>query len=79
MKLMHIKDLNKFYEVVDSCTGKVELVTNDCRINLKSNLAKYFSFANLFSADINELEEIEVIAYDIEDVKKLILFAMGQY
>ena len=78
MKLMHIKDLDKFFEVIDSCTGKVELVSNDCRLNLKSNLVKYFSLAELFNADINEMKELEIIAYDVEDVKKLILFAMGQ-
>ena len=78
MKLMHIKDLDKFFEVVDSCKGKVEIVSNDCRLNLKSSLVKYFSLSELFNADINEMKELEIIAYDVEDVKKLILFAMGQ-
>ena len=27
MKVMGIKDIDKFFEVVDSCKGKVELVT----------------------------------------------------
>ena len=29
MKVQNIKDVNKFFEVVDSCKGKVELVTGD--------------------------------------------------
>ena len=27
MKVSNIKDIDKFFEVVDSCDGKVELVT----------------------------------------------------
>ena len=27
MKVMGIKDIDKYFEVVDSCEGKVELVT----------------------------------------------------
>ena len=29
MKVQNIKDVNKFFEVIDSCKGKVELVTGD--------------------------------------------------
>lgn len=77
MKLMNIKDINKFFEVIDSCNGKIELVSEDCRINLKSNLAKYFSLATLFS-DASENKGIEIVAYEFEDVDKLIRFAMEQ-
>ena len=35
MKVMGIKDIDKFFEVVDSCKGKVELVTGEGdRLNL---------------------------------------------
>ena len=37
MKVMGIKNIDKFFEVVDSCKGKVELVTGEGdRLNLKS-------------------------------------------
>lgn len=78
MKLMNIKNLERFFEVVDSCTGKVELVSNDMRINLKSNLAKYFSFASLFASGTEDMKEVEIVAYDMEDAQKLIRFAMEQ-
>lgn len=78
MKLTNIKDINKFFEVIEICNGKVELVSKDCRINLKSNLAKYFSLATLFSAGSDEINEMEVIAYELDDVQKLIQFAMEQ-
>ena len=42
MKVMGIKDIDKFFEVVDSCKGKVELVTGEGdRLNLKSKLSQY--------------------------------------
>ena len=45
-----IKDVDKFFEVVDSCNGKVELVTGEGdRLNLKSKLSQYVSLANIFS------------------------------
>lgn len=38
MKVQNIKDVNKFFEVVDNCAGKVELVTGEGdRLNLKSS------------------------------------------
>lgn len=65
--------LNKFFEVVDTCEGKVELVTGEGdRLNLKSALCKYVAFANiLVNADI---PEIEVICYNPNDTLKLITF-----
>ena len=50
MKVSNIKDVDKFFEVVDSCKGKVELVTGEGdRLNLKSKLSQYVSLANIFS------------------------------
>ena len=50
MKVSNIKDVDKFFEVVDSCKGRVELVTGEGdRLNLKSKLCQYVSMANIFS------------------------------
>lgn len=50
MKVSNIKDIQKFFDVVDSCAGKVELVTGEGdRLNLKSKLSQYVSLANIFS------------------------------
>ena len=77
MKIEHITDVNRFFEVVDSCKGKVELVTNEGdRLNLKSKLRQYVSLANIFSS--GDIPEMEVVAYEKEDVEKLIEFMMGQ-
>ena len=73
MKVQNIKDVNKFFEVVDSCKGRVELVTGEGdRLNLKSKLSQYVSMANIFSN--GEIPELEVIAYEKEDTDKLIQF-----
>ena len=77
MKIEHITDVNRSFEVVDSCKGKVELVTNEGdRLNLKSKLSQYVSLANIFSS--GDIPEMEVVAYEKEDVEKLIEFMMGQ-
>ena len=62
-----------FFKVVDSCKGRVELVTGEGdRLNLKSKLSQYVSMANIFSN--GEIPELEVIAYEKEDTDKLIQF-----
>ena len=76
MKIQNINDIDKFFQVVDSCAGKVELVTGEGdRLNLKSKLCQYVSMANIFSN--GEIPELEIIAYEKEDIDKLIAFMMG--
>ena len=71
MKVENIRDINKFFEVIDQCRGKVELVTGEGdRLNLKSKLSQYVSLANIFSN--GEIPELEIIAYEKEDVDRLI-------
>ena len=42
MKVQNITDIEGFFKVVDSCEGKVELVTGEGdRLNLKSKLSQY--------------------------------------
>ena len=75
MKVQNIKDIEKFFKVVDSCAGKVELVTGEGdRLNLKSKLSQYVSMANIFSN--GEIHELEIIAYEAEDIGKLVNFMM---
>ena len=76
MKIQNINDIEKFFQVIDSCSGKVELVTGEGdRLNLKSKLCQYVSMANIFSN--GEIPELEIIAYEKEDIDKLISFMMG--
>jgi len=75
MKVQNITNIEKFFQVVDSCEGKVELVTGEGdRLNLKSKLSQYVSMANIFSN--GEIPELEIIAYEPQDTEKLINFMM---
>lgn len=73
MKLNNITDIDAFFKVIDSCKGKVEMVsTEGDRINLKSKLSQYFSMAKIFSD--GTINELEIVAYEPDDINKLINF-----
>lgn len=74
MKVENITDIQEFFKVIDSCKGKVELVTGEGdRLNLKSKLSQYVSVASIFQGR-DEIPELEIIAYEKEDINKLISF-----
>lgn len=75
MKLMHIENVDKLFEVIDSCSGNVWLKGEDIRINLKSKLSQYFSLAKLFSD--GEIPELELETENSDDANKLIAFMVG--
>ncbi len=76
MKVQNITNIEKFFEVIDSCKGKVELVTGEGdRLNLKSKLSQYVSMANIFSD--GTISELELLAYEPEDINKLLNFMMN--
>ncbi len=73
MKIKNISNVERFFEVVDSCKGKVELVTGEGdRLNLKSKLSQYVSLANIFTN--GEIPEMEILASEKEDIDKLFNF-----
>ena len=75
MKVQIINDVDKFFKVLDQCKGKVELVTGEGdRLNLKSKLSQYVSMAKIFSD--GTIAELEIIAYEPEDITKLVNFMM---
>lgn len=76
MKVQNIANIEKFFKVVDSCSGKVELVTGEGdRLNLKSKLSQYVSMAKVFSD--GQVDELEIIAYEKEDIDKLVNFMIN--
>lgn len=79
MKIKNIKNPESFFKVVDSCAGKVELVTDEGdRLNLKSKLCQLVSLSNVFSLDAASIPEMEIIAYEPDDAKKLLDYIMKQ-
>ncbi len=76
MKVQNITDVEKFFQIVDSCVGRVELVTGEGdRLNLKSKLSQYVSMANIFSN--GEIPELEIIAHEKEDIDRLVNFMIN--
>ena len=74
IKLMNVKNVEKLFETVNKCNGKVELVGDDIQLNLKSKLSKYFSLAKLFSD--GEIPELELVTTDPDDNALLMRFMM---
>lgn len=76
MKFFNVEDIDKLFAVIDSCKGKVEMVTeNGGSINLKSKLSQYVMLAKSFSG--GEIHEIELKAEDPEDQAKLFRFMIN--
>lgn len=73
VKVQNITDIDGFFKTVDSCEGRVELITGEGdRLNLKSKLCQYVSMAKMFSN--GDIPELEIIAHEKEDVDKLVNF-----
>lgn len=71
MKVKNITNIEKFFEVIDKCKGKVELITSEGDIlNLKSKLNQYIAFSHVFAEA--KIDEIEIITHDPEDMHKLL-------
>lgn len=73
MKFNNLTDIDGLFQVIDKCEGKVELVTEEGdRLNLKSKLSQYVSFAKIMSDGV--IRELEIVAYEPADNQKLMNF-----
>ena len=76
MKIKNITDVEGFFKVIDSCEGKVELITGEGdRLNLKSKLCLYVSLTS-FLKSVVEIRELVLVAYEPADTEKIINFLM---
>lgn len=70
---MKIKDINNpknFFEAVNACLGRVELVTSEGdRLNLKSTLCQYIALTQMFKDA--RIDGVELIVSEPEDMQKL--------
>lgn len=77
MKFNNLSNIDGLFQVIDDCQGKVELVTEEGdRLNLKSKLSQYVSFAKVMSDGV--IREIEIVAYEPEDTQKLMNFMFNR-
>ena len=74
MKLYNLEDITGFFNIINTCKGKVELVTDEGdRLNLKSKLSRYIALADLFT-DKGKIPEMEIMCSDPDDVVKIMNF-----
>ncbi len=73
MKIERISNIQEFFKIIDSCKGRVELLTGEGdRLNLKSKLCQYLSMGQIFSRQA-ELH-LEIVASEEEDLQKICRF-----
>ena len=76
MTLTNISNIEKFFETVDQCEGRVELVTEQGdRFNIKSTLAKYVSFVKILSNCT--VPSVQIKTYSYTDAQKLMRFMVN--
>ena len=70
MTVTNITNVEKFFETINKCEGKVELVTEQGdRFNLKSTLSQYVSFVKVLANQT--VPSIEIITSNHTDAEKL--------
>ena len=73
MKIKNINNPKRFFEVLNECHGRVELVTNEGdRLNLKSTLCQYIALTQMFKDA--RIDDVELIVSEPEDVARLLEF-----
>ena len=71
MKIKNINEPAKFFEVLQDCKGKVELVTSEGdRLNLKSTLCQYIMLTKMFTEA--KIDELELLVSEPEDLDLLL-------
>lgn len=76
MTLENVSNIVGLFNVINSCKGKVELVSEEGdRINLKSRLAQYLALAGAFSQGYVRTLKLQVD--DPEDREKILEFVVS--
>ena len=75
MRLFNLRDVDRFFKIVDECEGRVDLITSYGDVfNLKSELTKYYSVVSLLTNEA-AVKEIEIKTYSAEDAHRFVQFA----
>ena len=76
MTVTNITNVEKFFETVDQCEGRVELVTEQGdRFNLKSTLSKYVSFVRILSNCT--VPTAQIVTTNSRDTQKIMRYMMN--
>lgn len=77
MKVEKINNIQDFFKMIDSCKGRVELLTAEGdRLNLKSKLCQFMSMTQLFA--VRDEMNLEIVASEEEDLQKICRYFMEQ-
>lgn len=76
MKLTNTANIDKFFEVVDKCEGRVEMLTEngDC-LDLRSKLCQFVTLVKMLTD--GDVERMEIIAENKKDEQKLMAYMIN--
>ena len=76
MRISNVNNVEGLFNVLNSCEGKVELVSKEGdTINLKSKLSQMLLMSKML--DNAFIKEMELIVHEPNDMKKVVEFMMG--
>ena len=70
--LEELTNLKGLLKVINKCDNRVELCSDDLRLNLKSNLIDYMLLTNMYSSGI--INDMELKVYSDDDAKRIMKF-----
>ena len=76
MTVTNITNVEKFFETINKCEGRVELVTEQGdRFNLKSTLSQYVSLVRIFSNCT--VPSVQIVTTNHADTQKIMRYMMN--
>ena len=76
MKLTNTANIDEFFEVVDKCEGRVEMLTEngDC-LDLRPKLCQFVTLVKMLTD--GDVERMEIIAENKKDEQKLMAYMIN--
>ena len=76
MIIRNIEDVEGFFNVVEDCVGRVQLITEEGDVlNLKSKLSRLVAISSIFWN--SEIGDLELVCAEKEDIERLMNFMMN--
>ena len=76
MIIRNIDVVEGFFNVVEDCIGRVQLITEEGDVlNLKSKLSRLVAISSIFSN--SEIGDLELVCAEKEDIERLMNFMMN--
>jgi hypothetical protein len=70
MRVKQVKDVDGFFNALEKCEGRVELITDEKDVlNLASKLTQFIGLTKVFSNP--DISEYEIVCYNAEDYEKI--------